>query len=242
MIPRRIIYAWFGKKDYPANLVEHKKQWARLNPGVEIVEINEQNFDINYCQFTKQAYASGKMAFVSDVARIWAVNKYGGIYLDTDVELQKNLTNIFSQHDQFWAEEAPGMVNSGLAFGSTPDDEVLGKILGQYKTLKLTAADFQDIGKLTKVTTVKMVSKELDNYGLRRTNKNQVLNNNAYVYGSQYFAPLHYWGGGRVSRKTIAIHHYKASWAGKRSSGGIRFFAHELLFHVPFLTRIVWKR
>ena len=34
-----------------------------------------------------QAYKAGKLGFVPDYARLDIVYKYGGIYLDTDVEL-----------------------------------------------------------------------------------------------------------------------------------------------------------
>ena len=33
-----------------------------------------------------------KYAFVSDVARLYAINKYGGIYLDTDIEVLKDFS------------------------------------------------------------------------------------------------------------------------------------------------------
>lgn len=36
-----------------------------------------------------QAYEAKRWAFVSDYVRLWAVYHYGGIYLDTDVEVAR---------------------------------------------------------------------------------------------------------------------------------------------------------
>lgn len=234
MIPNRIIYTWFGQKPYPNSFLKFKEQWMKLNKDTEIFEINEQNFDINYCLFTKQAYSSGKMAFVSDVARIWAINRYGGIYLDTDVELIKKLKNIFKQNNQFWAEESPGMVNSGLAFGSTKNNQVLKEILKIY-----TLLDLRKVDNIKDITTVKIVSKVLKNYGLTMTNKCQKLSNGSYVYGPQYFAPLHYWGGGKISNKTIGVHHYNASWTDNKKHF-LKYLGHEVFFKFPILNKIIY--
>ena len=41
--------------------------------------------------YMREAYDAKKWAFVSDVARLLILYKYGGVYLDTDVELLKPL-------------------------------------------------------------------------------------------------------------------------------------------------------
>ena len=51
-------------------------------------ESDEKNFDINCCKFVEQAYKAKSWAFVSDYARLKIIYDYGGIYLDTDVELK----------------------------------------------------------------------------------------------------------------------------------------------------------
>lgn len=56
-------------------------------PNYEIKEWNETNFDLNCCDYVKEAYQEKKWAFVSDYARLWIIYNYGGIYFDTDVEL-----------------------------------------------------------------------------------------------------------------------------------------------------------
>lgn len=155
LIPKRIIYAWFGNNPYPGSFIKLKKTWLANNPGYEIMEVNENNFDINQFTFTKDAYKNKKWAFVSDVARIWAVNEFGGIYLDTDVEVLKPL-DLLLTNNQFWAKEDAGMVNSGLIFGSEPNEEVLKEILLLYRQTEYPSDE-----DLYKYSTVHLISKVL---------------------------------------------------------------------------------
>lgn len=226
MIPKRIIYTWFGKKTYPRQFNDIKESWEKNNPEFEILEINESNFNVNFCDFTKEAYSSGKMAFVSDVARIWAVNKLGGIYLDTDVECLKGFENLEKSH-QFWAKEDVGLVASGLIFGSEKNDIILNEILNKYKSIRF------DKNNLEAITTVKIISDILRKYGLTNTNKVDNLPNNTIIYSSEYFAPLHYWGGGKITNKTITVHHYDSSWI-KHKSNLFNYITHEFMFHFSY--------
>lgn len=94
MIPKRIHYCWFGKKEKPLVVLNYIEGWRQMNPDYEIKEWNESNFDVNFCTYTREAYAIGCYALVSDVARIYALIKEGGIYLDTDVEVVKPFDSL----------------------------------------------------------------------------------------------------------------------------------------------------
>lgn len=100
MIPKRIIYCWFGGKEKPSNVQSCIDTWKEQMPDWEYLEINETNFDINYNEYVKNAYKSRKWAFVSDVARLWALYTYGGVYMDTDVIVYQPLDR-FLKHDFF---------------------------------------------------------------------------------------------------------------------------------------------
>lgn len=231
MIPKRIIYTWFGNKQIPEDFLKFKKTWEKYNPDFEILEINENNFDVNSFNFTKQAYDSGKMAFVSDVARIWAINHYGGIYLDTDVEVLKSLKNLLT-YRQFWAKEDAGFVATGLAFGSVKDDPVLKEILDAYSNLEFTSNNLEEL------STVHIISNILRKYGLKDNRETNILNNKGIVFAPEFFAPYHYWGGGKVTKKTITIHHYsdQPSWTNK-SNSAFNFIVHEIMYWIPVLGR-----
>ena len=100
-IPKIIHYCWFGKKDKP-DIVNHCiNSWKKVLDDYEIIEWNEDNFDVESNTYVKQAYESGKFAFVSDFVRIKALYDYGGIYLDTDVEVFKKFDDLLD-NESFW--------------------------------------------------------------------------------------------------------------------------------------------
>lgn len=233
MIPKRIIYTWFGNNEVPKDVKKCQAGWKKNNPEYEILEINERNFDIHSFKFTAEAYQSENWAFVSDVARIWAVNKFGGIYVDTDVEILKPLDKLLDVN-QFWAKEDAGQVASGLIFGSLKDDEVLQEILDAYAQLEFTD---ENKGQLS---TVKIISHILRKHGLKNNKKFNLLDNGAVVYPPVYFAPLHYWGGGKISKKTLTVHHYNASWTGKKGALA-NYLGHQLMYYVPSIGKLIRK-
>ena len=86
-----IHYCWFGGKPLSKLAKKCIKSWKKYLPDYEIIEWNENNFDVNVTKFSRQAYQEKKWAFVSDVARIYALKKYGGIYLDASVFLNSSV-------------------------------------------------------------------------------------------------------------------------------------------------------
>ena len=87
MIPKIIHYCWFGRNPLTKMAKKCIASWRKYCPDYEIIEWNEDNFDIDYCPYVREAYDAKKWAFVSDVARLYALVKMGGIYMDTDVDL-----------------------------------------------------------------------------------------------------------------------------------------------------------
>ena len=71
MIPKVIHYCWFGGKPKPDDVIKCIESWKLKCPEYEIIEWNENNFDINLCKYVRQAYEAKKWAFVSDYASFW---------------------------------------------------------------------------------------------------------------------------------------------------------------------------
>ena len=91
MIPKIIHYCWFGRGEKPELAKRCIASWKKHCPDYEIKEWNEDNFDINSYPYAKEAYDKRRLAFVSDVVRLYALYQEGGIYMDTDVEVLKPL-------------------------------------------------------------------------------------------------------------------------------------------------------
>ncbi len=87
MIPKKIHYCWFGRNELPALAKKCIASWKKYCPDYEIIEWNEDNFDLDYNGYTRYCYDNKKWAFLSDFVRLVVVAEQGGIYFDTDVEL-----------------------------------------------------------------------------------------------------------------------------------------------------------
>ena len=79
MIPKTIHYCWFGRNPKPRLLKKCINSWEKFCPDYQIVEWNEDNFDLSTTPaFVQQAYKNKKWAFVSDFVRLSVVYTYGG--------------------------------------------------------------------------------------------------------------------------------------------------------------------
>ena len=136
MIPKIVHYCWFGKGEKSDIIKKCMETWKRNCPGYEFMEWNETNFDVNMCEFTKGAYENKKWAFVSDVARLVALKKYGGFYIDTDVEiLAEGALDKYLDYKRVLAFETERRINTGLFFGCQKNDEIIDRFFKCYEGL-----------------------------------------------------------------------------------------------------------
>ena len=126
---KKIHYCWFGGAPFPELVIKCMESWKRFCPDYEIIEWNESNFDIHCCKYVEQAYEAKKWAFVSDYCRFFVLYNYGGIYMDTDVELIKSLNGL---PQNFVGFENKSTCNSGLIRGAVALDSVCKMMLDSY--------------------------------------------------------------------------------------------------------------
>ena len=94
MIPKVIHYCWFGRGEKPRLAKKCIASWKKYMPDYEIIEWNEDNYDVFSNPYTRFCYENKKWAFLSDFIRLDIVEKHGGVYFDTDVEEVKNFDNL----------------------------------------------------------------------------------------------------------------------------------------------------
>jgi hypothetical protein len=94
MIPKIIHYCWFGGKQMPELAVKCIESWKKYLPEYELRLWNEDTFDLDMYPYAREAYDNRKFAFVTDVVRLWALEKFGGVYMDTDVEILRPLGEL----------------------------------------------------------------------------------------------------------------------------------------------------
>src|ERR1700712_1531906 len=136
MIPKLLHYVWVGGP-LPDRQREYIASWRETNPQFEIICWNEQNIDISQ-PIIQRAYKAGKWAKVADIARLQAVAKLGGIYLDTDFRLYKSLEPMLV-HDCFCVfqeeQESTDWVCNGV-FGAVPGHWFVKKALAELHAMK----------------------------------------------------------------------------------------------------------
>ena len=91
--------------------------WRKYCPDYEIVEWNEDNFDLDYNAYTRYCYDNKKWAFLSDFVRLVVVAEHGGLYFDTDVELLKSPDELL-RYGAFYGFENDSNINTGEGFGA----------------------------------------------------------------------------------------------------------------------------
>ena len=181
--------------------------WKAHCPDYRIIEWSESNYDVEKTPFIRDAYRAKKWAFVSDYARIDLLHQYGGVYLDTDVELIKGLDRFLA--DDFYAGfESEAYVAFGLGFGSVAGHPVLEDILTAYDRIEFS----DDPLFLETISCPKVQTEALKKHGLVCNNQNQVVDG-CHIYSTEYFCPMSYETGKTViTDNTVSIHHYDMSW------------------------------
>lgn len=102
LIPKVIHYCWFGRGEMPELVLKCIESWKKYLPNYAMHLWNEDNFDVSTApQYVREAYAANKYAFVSDYVRLWALEQYGGLYMDVDFEVYNSFNYLMEQYDAF---------------------------------------------------------------------------------------------------------------------------------------------
>ena len=212
MIPKIIHYCWFGRKEKPRDVLEYIETWKKHLPDFQIKEWNEDNFNINQFEYTKEAYYAKKYAFVSDVARLYALINEGGIYLDTDVKFLKPLPQSILESKGFVGFE--NNKNIGTAVMATePHHPIFVEFFNIYKNI-----NFFNGLKFDLCPNVNRLTKILENKGLQRDNSYQCIDD-INIFPQVCFSAKMYRSGEYYNTdETYAIHDFKATWAKKEKS------------------------
>lgn len=215
MLPKKIHYCWFGRNPLPESAQKCIASWRKFFPGYEIIEWNEDNFDVNIIPYTAEAYSVKKYAFVSDYARFKILYENGGLYFDTDVEVIRPMDDIIEKGAFMGFEIDPGKerksgaVAPGLGIAATPGMAIYKNILDYYDTISFIHPD----GSLnTTDAVVNITTRELIKAGLSDRKGIQEVAG-IYIYPADYFNPLDD-ATGRLHKtaNTRSIHWYTKTW------------------------------
>jgi hypothetical protein len=213
-IPKIIHYCWFGGGEKDRLTKKCINSWKKYCPDYKIIEWNESNFDVDSFKYSSEAYKNGKWGFVTDCARLHAVYEYGGIYLDTDVELLKPMDELLKYSGFIGFEDNINgnfLVNTGLGFGAEAGNEVIARLIEVYKLRRFVDEE----GNINQTPSTEIMTEALTKLGLNANGKRQRIGN-IEILPTEYLCPKSFvTGKTKITDKTISIHHYASSWKTK---------------------------
>lgn len=185
--------------------------WERVLPDYEIREWNEGNFRVSDWPYAHQALDAGKFAFVSDVARLYALHTCGGVYLDTDVEVRRSFDDLLGHEVVLGFEEGHYIATSTML--ARPNSNLIGDFLDVYR-----ARSFEHDGSFDLTTNVQVLTSLLEANGLKRDGANQSIDwkgERVHVLDRVALSPIDYPNGiDYTADRTYAVHHFGQTWAG----------------------------
>ncbi len=207
MIPKRIHYCWFGRNAKPLMVEKCLKSWQKHCPDYEIIEWNEDNFDVSTAPlYVRQAYNAGKWAFVSDYVRLRAMTGMGGIYMDTDVELVKSF-DAFLHHEAFAGFETEDHISTGV-MACREGFPLFMEFLSSYDGRSFLKED----GSPDYTTNVETFTNICLAKGLQQNGKQQCICG-LTLYPPAVFSPVDFETGKlHKTSKTVTIHWFSGSW------------------------------
>lgn len=206
MIPKKIHYCWFGRGEKSKLAQKCIVSWKKYCPDYEIIEWNEDTFDLDYNGYTRYCYDNKKWAFLSDFARLVVVAEHGGIYFDTDVELMKSPDELL-QYGAFYGFENASNINTGEGFGAEAGHPTVVAMKQMYENMKP-----ETDGSYPIITCPALNTQALLPFGLKLDGSRQNVAG-AEILPIEFLNPYDD-PTGRLNKtkNTISVHWYSKSW------------------------------
>lgn len=232
-IPKLLHYVWVGGTPLPARFRGNIRSWTKYNPSFEVRLWNESNIDWSE-PFIQEAHRQRAWAKLSDYIRLLAVERHGGIYLDTDVEACRSFDDLLTCRCFFGIQsdrpEDDPVCNA--VFGAVPHHPFIRRVIDAFPVS--TTEDLYGVG-----TGPELVSALLLAAGLTRRPAERVRVADVDVFPPSAFYPYHWnedFDRRHVTAQTFAIHHWDMSWHHARASPAVQLLR-RLLKTYPTLYR-----
>lgn len=213
MIPKIIHYCWLSNDPYPEKIQRCMDSWKKYLPDYEFIHWNFKKFPRGKSKWVDQAYDNKKYAFAADYIRAYALYNYGGIYLDTDVEVLKSFDDLLDLPYFLGRENSKAGIEAA-ALGCEKGHFLIKDILDSYNEKSFVNPD----GSLNVEPMPNRFRSCIDSkyhYRLIDDIKDfdydeSVIN----VFPADYFSPKRFDTNEiEVSDRTYSVHHFAASWA-----------------------------
>ncbi len=206
-IPKKIHYVWLGGKKLPRHLEKCIDSWKRFCPDYELIRWDESNYDLDKNAYTREAYRERAFGFVPDYMRLDLLYRYGGIYLDTDVEIIRPLDDLLSL-SAFCGVEKWQTLNFGGCSGALRGNLAIKYFLQAREEEHFVCED----GHLNKRTCGYLDTMTAIKLGYKLNGKKQTFLGMT-IFPSDFFHPYDYMSGRlQTTANTYSIHHFNGGW------------------------------
>ena len=140
MIPKIIHYVWLGNAPLPVEMQRCMDSWKKWMPEYQLMKWDDEAIRDIESVFVREALMEKKWAFASDVIRLYAVCKYGGIYLDTDVMVYQSFDSLLYNKAFIGRENSMHQIGKTMevylttcCFGAEPGNPFIKRCLDYYE-------------------------------------------------------------------------------------------------------------
>ncbi len=199
MIPTTIHYIWFGKRPYNDIIQKCIDSWRKECPLFTFKFWNEETFDVHAHPFSSRMHKEKKWAFVADYARLCILEKEGGVYLDTDMYIVKNISPLLLNKKLVLGEESVGIISAGMIAASP-----------HHPYIEACKKAYDDMHGLPPTVPILMTS-------VYAHIENSLDKNTVAILPPPYFYPysqknIHLFGKEKLPSHTYGIHMWNYSW------------------------------
>jgi hypothetical protein len=241
MIPRLFHYVWVGGAPLPSRLENNISTWLDFNRDYEVIRWDESNIDFS-SPVLRRVYRLGYWARVADIARLQILHKYGGIYLDVDIQVIKPFDPLLS-HKCFVGLENDSYVGNAV-IGAEPENGFIEAALDAIRHDKVGVEKMDpSYGPVVLTDILLQKRRTVATNGVAKFPGDDV-----FVAPKQYFHPLD-WDLPQSERnnlknyltpETICIHLFDHSWKAEKR-WNLTFFLQTIIRLYPrvFRNRVV---
>ena len=205
MIPAIIHYIWLGKSEIPKIYLDCMESWKEHAVNYDCYLWNEDSYRKEFGQndFVEEMIQRKKFAFAADLIRCDVLYRFGGIYLDTDMELVRDISAL-RKNIAFIGEEDIDTPSCGI-LGCEPKFWLFQEL----KAAVIKANGMQTIPFLLKNILDLHGVKKIDSQDISTIKDITIYSDKYNPYGSAKRSQLLY---RYITKDCYAIHHWAKSW------------------------------
>lgn len=210
------------------------ESWRRIMPDYAYRLWNEDTFDVHSVPYVKEAYESGKYAFVTDYVRLFALYKEGGIYMDTDVEVLKPYDDLLDLPGFTGYEGSKRLPPVTGTMASEPGNAWVKEQLDSYEGAHFIMPD----GSLDTTTNTVRIARIMKEGGFVSDGKKQIYKE-MHIFPVEYFCPRQTTGEIIMTDNTYCDHHFMGTWGEKKEGVLLRLLGQKTLTRLIKLKRLL---